>query len=100
MTQPYKLSRSASAAIQDIVRYTDETFGQNQTAAYIAGLEASFDLLTKFSGIGVAAFEIKPAWRRYRYQSHYIFYSEQPGCILIEAIVHVRRNIRPDLFDT
>jgi plasmid stabilization system protein ParE len=50
MTQPYKLSRSAAAAIEDIVVYTDETFGPNQTAAYIAGLEASFDLLTKFPG--------------------------------------------------
>lgn len=100
MTQPYKLSRSAATAIEDIVVYTDETFGQNQTAAYIAGLEASFELLTRFPGIGVAAFEIKPKWRRYRYQSHYIFYSEQKDHILIEAIVHSRRNIRPDLFDT
>ena len=45
-------------------------------------------------------FEIKSGLRRYRYQSHYIFYTEQPDCLLIEHIIHTRRNIRADLFDT
>jgi toxin ParE1/3/4 len=100
MVRSYKLSSLAAAHIADIVAYTDETFGVNQTAAYIAGLEGSFDLLVKFPGIGAAtAFEVKPGLRRYRYQSHYIFYTEQSDFIGIEAVLHVSRNIRPDLFD-
>ncbi len=100
MVKSYKLSPAAISHIEDLVAYTDETFGVNQTAAYVAGLESSFDLLVKFPGIGAAAFEVKPGLRRYRYQSHYIFYTEQREFIGIEAIVHVSRNIRPDLFDT
>ncbi|MDX2259284.1 MAG: type II toxin-antitoxin system RelE/ParE family toxin [Hyphomicrobiaceae bacterium] len=100
MTQSYRLSKLADAAIVDIVAYTDASFGDLQTQAYLAGLKASFELICQFPGIGVAAFEIKPTWRRYRYQSHYLFYSQQPDHILIEAIVHTRRNIRTDLFDT
>ena len=100
MGKGYKLSSAAITQIEVLVSYTDETFGPNQTAAYIAGLESSFDLLVRFPDIGAAAFEIKPGLRRYRYQSHYIFYTEQGDFIGIEAIVHVNRNIRPDLFDT
>jgi toxin ParE1/3/4 len=71
-----------------------------QTAAYMAGMEASLDLLVKFPGIGAAAaFEVKPGLRRYRFQSHYIFYAEHADFIGIEAVLHVSRNIRPDLFD-
>ena len=52
------------------------------------------------NGIGVAAFEIKAGLRRYRHQSHYIFYTEQGDALLIEDLIHVRRNLRRDLFDT
>lgn len=99
MVTSYRLSRLALTHIDQIVAYTDETFGVSQTAAYIAGLESSFDLLLRFPGIGAAAFEVKPGLRRYRYQSHYIFYTEQADFIGIEAVLHVSRKIRPDLFD-
>lgn len=100
MVTSYKLSQAAERSISEIIDYTDATFGENQTAAYIAGLESSFDLLVRFPGIGAAAFEIKHGLRRYRYQQHYIFYSEQGDIVRIDDILHVKRNIGPDLFDT
>ncbi len=99
MITSYKLSRTAENQIAEIVDYTDETFGPNQTDAYIAGLESSFDLLVRFPDMGVAAFEIKQSWRRYRYQSHYIFYTSKPDHIFVEAIIHVKRDIKPILFE-
>jgi toxin ParE1/3/4 len=99
MVKSFKLSPAAILSIEAIVAYTDDTFGLNQTDAYIAGLESSFDLLVKFPGIGAAAFEVKAGLRRYRYQSHYIFYTEQGAHIRVEDIIHVSRQIRPDLFD-
>lgn len=99
MIESYKLSRTAENHIADIVEYTDDKHGPNQTDAYIAGLESSFDLLMRFPKMGVAAFEIKQGWRRYRYQKHYIFYSTQPGHIFVEAIIHVSRDIKPNLFE-
>ena len=100
MVTTYKLSEAAEASIAEIVAYTDSTFGSMQTAAYIAGLEASFKLLVSFPRIGVAAFEFKQGLRRYTYQSHCIFFTEQSDHILVADIIHVRRNIRRDLFDT
>lgn len=99
MIASYKLSRTAENHLADIVDYTDSTFGAHQTDAYIAGLESSFDLLVRFPTMGVAAFEIKDGWRRYRYQSHYIFYSIKADHLFVEAIIHVRRDIRPHLFE-
>ena len=99
MVTTFKLSQAAEASITEIVAYTDNTFGAMQTAAYIAGLDASFGLLVSFPRIGVAAFEIKQGLRRYRYQSHYIFYIEYADNLLIEDIIHVRRDIRRALFD-
>jgi toxin ParE1/3/4 len=96
----FKLTAQAEAAIADIVTYTDANFGEPQTAAYLAGLESSFNLLVSFPGIGTQAFEIEAGLRRYRYQSHYIFYSTDTEVVLIRHIIHVRRNIRRDLFDT
>lgn len=100
MATTYKLSAAAQRSITEIVAFTDETFGHNQTEAYIAGLEASFDLLVRFPGAGAAMFEVKPGLRRYRYQSHHIYYSRHDTFLLIEDVIHVRRNLRRDLFDT
>lgn len=100
MIKSYKLSKTAAAQLEDIITCTDETFGEAQADAYAAGFVQSFELLVGFPGIGAAAFEIKQGWRRYRFQSHHIFYSQQTDHIAIEAILHVARNIGPDLFDT
>lgn len=98
--ETYKLSPAAVVSITAITDYTDRTFGEGQTAAYLAGLEQSFQLLVNFPAIGAAAFELKPGLRRYRYQSHYIFYTRHEDHIRIEDVLHVKRNIRKDLFDT
>lgn len=100
MIVSYKLSLAAEKSLAEIVVYSDATFGVTQTAAYVAGLEASFNLLVSYPSIGVASFEIKAGLRRYRYQSHYIYYTEHSEALLIEDIIQVRRQLRRDLFDT
>ncbi len=97
MVTTYKLSAAAQKSITGIVAFTDETFGPHQTEAYIAGLEASFNLLVRFPGVGAAMFELKPGLRRYRYQSHHIYYSRHATFLLIEDVIQVRRNLRRDL---
>lgn len=100
MADGYRISKTAARQLAEIVDFTDQAFGVLQTDAYIAGLKHSFELIAEFPGAGVAAFEIKQGWRRHRFQSHYIFYSSLSGQVLIEAIVHVRRSLRPDLFES
>lgn len=39
------------------------------------------------------------AYRRFRFQSHYVFYTQEPDHILIRALIHVRQDLRPSLFE-
>jgi toxin ParE1/3/4 len=52
-----------------------------------------------FPRIGRLAGEIRPGYYRYRYQSHYVFYTLEADRIVIRNIIHVARDLRPGLFD-
>jgi toxin ParE1/3/4 len=65
----------------------------------LAGLERTFDLLANFSRIGRGVDEIAPGVRRFRFQAHAVFYSEEQQFILIRAVLHQTREIKPELFD-
>ncbi len=83
----------------DIYAFTEANFGAYHAEAYFAGLERTFGLLADFPGIGVNAEEILPRLRRFRFQSHFIFYSDESDHVFIRALIHVRLGLRPALFD-
>lgn len=72
---------------------------RNQADAYHAGLERTFDLLANFPRIGASVSDIAPGHRRFRFQAHIVFYTEDPDGVVIRVILHHSREIRPDLFD-
>ncbi len=65
----------------------------------MTGLQKSFELLAVFPGIGRFADELLPGLKRHRFQAHHIFYTIEPGHILIRALVHQSKVVRPPLFD-
>lgn len=95
----YRLTRTAAEQLTEIIAYSEDLFGARQADAYHAGFVSTFQLLADFPGIGPAVYEIKQGWHRYRFQSHYVFYTDQGDHVLIEAIIHTKRNIKPDLFE-
>jgi toxin ParE1/3/4 len=95
----YRLSAQARNQIRDIGRFTKRRFGDYQATAYHTGLERTFRLLADFPKMGVAADELLMGARRFRFQSHIIFYTEDGDDILIRALFHAAQNLRPDLFD-
>jgi toxin ParE1/3/4 len=95
----FRLSARAESDLVEIYQYTESTYGAYQAEAYIAGLERTFDLLAHFPRMGVAIEEIAAGCRRFRFQAHVVFYSEQPGRVIIRAVLHQSRQIRPGLFD-
>ena len=94
-----RLSKRARADLLSIYAETQSQFGAYQAEAYFAGLERTFGLLADFPRIGQDASALRSGYRRFRFQAHIVFYSETPGGVLIRAIVHGARAIRPDLFD-
>jgi toxin ParE1/3/4 len=67
--------------------------------AYHSGLERTFGLLADFPKMGASVEELLTGARRFRFQSHDIFYTEEADAILIRAVFHITQNVRPDLFD-
>lgn len=86
----YRLSLRARADLLNIYAKSEATFGLYQADAYYAGLERTFGLLADFPRIGTSADGLAPGYRRFRFQSHYVFFTEEVDHILIRAIVHVR----------
>jgi toxin ParE1/3/4 len=74
----YRLTVRAQDDVLNIYAFTEAKFGRYQAEAYHAGLERTFGLLADFAGIGVTADELVAGYRRFRFQSHYIFYTQEP----------------------
>jgi toxin ParE1/3/4 len=87
----YRLSVRARSQLLDIFEFTVRTFGQYQAEAYHAGLERTFSLLADFPRIGQSIDDLAPRLRRFRFQSHQIFYTEEASDIL-----HRRSYGHPD----
>jgi hypothetical protein len=47
----------------------------------------------------VSTNELVPGHRRFRFQSHYIFYTEETDHVLIRRLIHVKQALRPGLFE-
>lgn len=95
----YRISRQARQQIVDIGVFSAQRFGAYQAKAYHSGLERTFQLLADFPGIGVDASEILSGVRRFRFQSHLIYYSESPDGVLIRALFHVAQDVRKNMFE-
>jgi toxin ParE1/3/4 len=94
----FRLSGQARQQVRDIGRFTKRRWGRYQAQAYHAGLERSFGLLADFPKIGASVDELLAGARRFRFQSHNIFYTEEGGGVLIRAVLHVSQDLRPELF--
>ena len=81
----YRVGLLARQQLLDIYAFSDAKFGKYQADAYHAGFERTFDLLANFPRMDVAADELMPDYRRSRFQSHYIFYTEKADHVLIQA---------------
>lgn len=94
----FRLSDRARADLIDIYDFTEARFGQYQADAYHAGLQGTFDLLSDFPRIGQPVDELRAGYRRFRFQSHFVFYTAETNGVVIRAILHASKDIRPQLF--
>ena len=95
----YRLTDRARADLIGIYDFTESKFGSYQADAYYAGLIRSLGLLADFPLIGQTADDLAVGYRRFRFQSHIIFYTIQAPFIEIRAIVHGAQDIRSQLFE-
>ena len=95
----YRIAVQARAQILDIEAFTAARFGTYQADAYITGLEKTFELIAAYPRIGRSADELVHGLRRYRYQSHSIYYADNADHVMIRAVFHHAQDLKPELFE-
>ena len=88
----YHLTRTAAADLRAIADYGLENFGFAKARQYRHGLEECFRLLARTPVIGLSAEELVPGIRRYKYESHWIFYLASDKRITIVRVLHTRMD--------
>jgi toxin ParE1/3/4 len=98
MPKPWRLTRQASLAIEDIARWTTDTFGPRQAVAY------EQDLITRCAEIA-AGTAISQDCRRLidpdlpedlrftRAGQHFVVFVEEPEQIIIIDLLHSRSDL-------
>ena len=84
----YRLSKRADADILEIVAFTVKRFGIEQGRRYHDGLRRVFQVLAEHPTRGRGAGELAPNLRRWKYESHTVFYVPEPQGILIVRVLH------------
>ena len=83
-----RLSSRAESDLSEIADYTIETFGIEQARCYMDGLEACFQTLADKSLDGHSADGLAPRLRRFRHQSHMVFYIPDEEGVFIVRVLH------------
>ena len=87
----YRISAEARANILNIYLTGDDTFGNYQAEAYAAGLLNTFTVIADFPKAGASAAELMPRLRRFRFQSHVIYFTDE-GAIATDRQSALWRN--------
>ena len=83
----YVLSRRAEQDVQNIADYGFANFGSAKARGYGHGLEKCFGHLAESPAIGLAADDLAAGIRRYKYESHWVFYLEENRGILVVRVL-------------
>lgn len=90
-----RLTRQARRDLEDIRRFTVETWGQDQWHGYFAGLVAAFQHVTLDMTCGRPRDAMRRGMRSLNYQKHLIFFepiTHAGGGAVILRILHEKRN--------
>lgn len=94
----YSLSNKALEDLLDIISYTLDTWGVDQTQNYRDELYACCDLIGKTPGVGILCDTLAPGLRRFTQGSHVIFYRIGTDIVIISRILHHKVLPRNEYF--
>jgi len=88
----YRFARAAEEDVDGIVDYTLEKWGVDQANQYIDGLEQRAKSLADNPKIGKTCNDLGTGLRCFPYQSHVLYYMEDPYGIIIARVLHESMN--------
>jgi toxin ParE1/3/4 len=89
----YRLSRLATADLEEIAEYTIELFGIAQARKYRDGLKSCFVQLADNPALGRSANHLIDGLQRFEHQSHVVFYITEPDGVFIVRILHSSMDV-------
>lgn len=96
----HKFTHDAEEDLREIVEYSLASWGGPQTIRYIEGLESLAERLAANPKIGINRSALLEGVLSFSYQSHTLFYLEEPFGITILRVLHqrmdVQRHLGPD----
>ena len=98
MPRPWRLTRAAEAALTDIARWTTDTFGPRQAAAYEDDLIATCRAIAAGTALShdcrrLIAPDLPEALRFARAGQHFIVFLDTPDQVIIVDILHSRSDL-------
>ena len=93
----YRISRETGMQLDGIYAYSEFRFGAKAGRHLCFGFDADISKARRLAELGKALKGFESSLRRYRFQSHYIFFNVEPDHVLIRAVLHARRNFVTDL---
>ena len=86
----WKLTKKARSDFAEILRYTRDTWGEEQADRYLDRLLEAFDLIAQKPGVGRPCDRLASGLRRFEQGRHAFFYRKDRNGILISRILHQR----------
>ena len=93
----FRLTSRAESDLVEIADYTIETFGIEQARRYRDALETCFQTIADNPKVGRSADQLAPELRRYKHQSHVVFYMPERQGVLIVRVLHESRDFEQHL---
>lgn len=87
------LSPEAQGDLEDILRYTAETWGDAQMLSYLQQVDEAFDLLRDHPEIGHFSADLADTHRLYLVGSHVIVYRTPSDAVEVVRILHRRMSL-------
>jgi toxin ParE1/3/4 len=82
--------------IEQVLMYSEEVWGREQSDRYEQGLYDAFRSIRAFPDHGRSCQELLPGARCVRYEHHQIYYTYEDDIVLIHRILHERRHVTPE----
>ena len=98
MPRPWRLTRAAEAALTEIARWTADTFGPRQAAAYEDDLIATCRAIAAGTALShdcrrLIAPDLPEALRFARAGQHFIVFLDSPDQVIFVDILHSRSDL-------
>ena len=85
-------TESAEADLVGIVQTTIDTWGTDQATQYIDGLERVTGHLLEHPAIGAIREDLADSPRAFPYQSHILYYRDEPERLVVLRVLHKRMD--------